>query len=429
MAVKDLLKKPFARRAGDRPQTRRRMGSTGRHIAAVVAVALLLAVPPVFVNHPVGYLPLAFFLITAVICAVYLLVARRGFSFQAQEGSFTRVRSESASTALAVVNKSALPLFKVEIELMVLNPQGRTESHTFARTMVDAHGSAVLDPQVALTHIGMYQIQVKRVALYDPMGLFCCGAAAAGQTSIVSTPRIPQVDSVEFARLITRESESLQRSSVTDWADYAGCRDYELGDPIKSIHWKISARTENLQTRLFEVSHDSQTLVVVDFHAPDYEPEYLMQCVDIQVPIGLAVVRFALDQGIEANLAYAADADHRYVGEIPEGDDLENFVRVLPTASPVVDPACAASLVRGNTGLREAFDNVVVCASTLSQELTAAVLEMLSKRVSVVLVMAVPLDKKEDYRKDCARTASQLEAAGAAVLAVSDAFQLGVDEQ
>ena len=51
------------------------------------------------------------------------------------------------------------------------------------------------------------------------------------------------------------EDEDRSVGAPLDAAEVAGVRPYQAGDPINRIHWKISARTGKLSTRLFESPH------------------------------------------------------------------------------------------------------------------------------------------------------------------------------
>ncbi len=51
------------------------------------------------------------------------------------------------------------------------------------------------------------------------------------------------------------EEEDRPVGAPLDAEEVAGVRPYQAGDPINRIHWKISARTGKLSTRLFETPH------------------------------------------------------------------------------------------------------------------------------------------------------------------------------
>jgi uncharacterized protein (DUF58 family) len=58
--------------------------------------------------------------------------------------------------------------------------------------------------------------------------------------------------------------ERAERSLFNDPTLYAGVRPYASGDPVRSIHWRASARLASLQTKRFEPSLSAQQMIVLD---------------------------------------------------------------------------------------------------------------------------------------------------------------------
>ena len=49
-----------------------------------------------------------------------------------------------------------------------------------------------------------------------------------------------------------------------DASNVAGIRPYQPGDPVNRVHWKISARTGKLNTRLFDASSNRAVTIDLD---------------------------------------------------------------------------------------------------------------------------------------------------------------------
>ncbi|MDP6495358.1 MAG: DUF58 domain-containing protein, partial [Dehalococcoidia bacterium] len=67
----------------------------------------------------------------------------------------------------------------------------------------------------------------------------------------------PKVLPLRFSRLPAREpygNVRLRRSLIDDVTRPMGSREYVVGDSLRYIHWKSSARTGSLQTRVFDAS-------------------------------------------------------------------------------------------------------------------------------------------------------------------------------
>jgi hypothetical protein len=64
----------------------------------------------------------------------------------------------------------------------------------------------------------------------------------------------------------------VRRRIYEDPTRLAGVRPYEVGDPFNRVHWKTTARTGVLHTRVYEATVVMGATVVLDFHLPAYGP-------------------------------------------------------------------------------------------------------------------------------------------------------------
>lgn len=53
----------------------------------------------------------------------------------------------------------------------------------------------------------------------------------------------------------------------------AGVRDYQQGDPMRRIHWKATARSGQLQSKVYEPSSLAGATIMIDFHRNAYEAQ------------------------------------------------------------------------------------------------------------------------------------------------------------
>ena len=403
---------------------------TARQATVVAAVLVLTVIPPIFVNHPIGYIPVVFFAVLLASSWAYLCFIGKGLSVDVdlQDGSATR----GTSCALPVVlkNRSKLPVVDARLYLYVANPYGLLEQDAPVTVLVDGMADAQIDAGVSLEHVGVYTAGVKSVVLCDPFKFLHKTVDCSHEGSVVSTPFEAGIDSVELSRLIMHESYTPQRTVISDDVDYAGVRDYEFGDPMKSVHWKLSARTENLQTRLFETTVSSSTSIIMDFHGPDYTGQQLMACMDGVVELALASARLAAARNMELKICYEGREGAVALKELPATAELEELTRTFPCLSPDISARYAADLVAVETTGRATSDNIVLCTSKLEREMVAQLVAACTRRVNVTVFLVVPRNLKRDFYKNNRGLMSELKGAGMTCIVVSgcEELEVSVDE-
>ena len=399
-------------------------GQKIRQIALLVAVAAILAVPPIFVNHPIGYIPFITYLLIVLMSWGYLRIIARGFTVEHEFAEGSCVRGNSVELPIILKNRSRLPILRARPQVYVKNPYGSIDHEVLAVAMVDALGDDCMNTKVRLGHTGVYTAGLQGVVLYDPLMLFQAYASVEGQATLVSTPKDFAVDVVEFSDMAVHESSAPVRTVLSDNVDYAGTRDYEYGDPMKSVHWKLSARMSHLQTRLFEASVNTKLSVIMDFHSPDYEDEELLECCDAIVEMALAVMRLALRRNIETTLCYVDKDGEALSRSLPQAEEMDNFVSSLPRLSPEVSGRNALGLAERESDRFGGSDSIVFCTSSLSKELVARAVSMRGGHLSVTVILAVPRGSARAFYHDNQGIVAELSSAGVPCIVLSDASDL-----
>jgi uncharacterized protein (DUF58 family) len=90
-----------------------------------------------------------------------------------------------------------------------------------------------------------------------------------------------------------------------------GVRLYQQGDPLNRIHWKATARTGELHSRVFEPSTVAGATILLDFHRERYtprsEPQRSELSVMAAVAIANAICQLGQQVGLVTNARDAAD--------------------------------------------------------------------------------------------------------------------------
>ncbi|MFQ5944781.1 MAG: DUF58 domain-containing protein [Anaerolineae bacterium] len=152
-------------------------------------------------------------------------------------------------------------------------------------------------------HRGIFQFGPARLTSGDVFGL-----RETAQELPRTTPLIvyPQVHPLDRLGLPTKEpfgDFSAEQWIYEDLSRPAGVREYRVGDPLKRIHWKATARTARLQSRAFEPTtapHLSLFLDVATFtrHWEGLNPALLERT----VVVAASVANFAAEAGYGVGL-------------------------------------------------------------------------------------------------------------------------------
>ncbi len=111
------------------------------------------------------------------------------------------------------------------------------------------HESARYDTKLICRYRGEYKVGIKSITITDFLKLFSMTYFVNEPISVVVSPRITQLRSLRTANDPVRSSYK-ESQKMRQYPDTV-VRDYIPGDPPKSIHQKLSAKTGSLKSRLY----------------------------------------------------------------------------------------------------------------------------------------------------------------------------------
>lgn len=116
------------------------------------------------------------------------------------------------------------------------------------------------------TRRGVYQWQTIRLRTAAPLGLFWCRRDRNSPAKAIVYPQVFTLTNCPLIDEIGQEDKQVLESQLRFQSANSGItrslRPYRLGDPMRLIHWRTSARYGNLRVRELEVITSGQEIVI-----------------------------------------------------------------------------------------------------------------------------------------------------------------------
>lgn len=237
-------------------------------------------------------------------------IVRKGFSkivLTRHVGSDHVFRGEDFAVALEAHNPSWLPLVWVSAtdELPLGLPALTPRKAVFA---LAPHQRVTFSYKTQGRARGVYQIGPLHMESGDPWGLETMHGRVDSFDEVVIYPKVlPLSDLGVPSSLPVGEVRTVQRF-FEDPARTAGVREYRPGDPLKRMHWKVSARSGELHVREFQPTIALDTTIFLNLNEDEYEVSALGY-----------MSEFAIE--VAASLAYYLHQQRQSVGLICNGRD------------------------------------------------------------------------------------------------------------
>lgn len=418
---------PLSRRMRSKGEVRLRLG---RLLACLAVGALLLALALVvgdadYHASPVGWVPFLMFALLVICARAYLQLLAPSLSFEESADSASCVRDSQVPFRVLFSNRGPLFFLNVKVVFTIKDLFGQPYNTVETTLSLGPRESYEMGFDMRFTHVGRYTAGIERVVVSDFMGLFSKVIVNRTPKTVCVNPKIHTIAQMELSEEALEDSDKASKSVLADSMDYAYVREYVQGDPLKTIHWKLSARTGEYLTRLFEVYTNPGVAVFMDLYAPVDSAEDLMSVYDAVIEAGFSVARYAWEEGMDMAVHYVNRAGEAVKLAGCSADDVAHFVEDAPAVScdPAVSGVCA-ELVRRQCSRRYGQNNVVLCSSNFSAQTVEAVLSARSNGRTPLVVAVVPASIVDRDREDYCRPLRQLEAAGVECMVVSHAHEM-----
>ncbi len=158
---------------------------------------------------------------------------------------------------------------------------------------------------------GYYQIGPLFVETGDVFGLHRRHRVLTEPEFILVYPKVLPITKFDFSSTRPIGEIRLANRLFEDPTRTAGVRPYQLGDPLQRIHWRATARTGQLHSRVYEPTSLAGATILIDFHQSGYfkngEPIRSELAITAAMSIANAVTILNQQIGVASNGRDATD--------------------------------------------------------------------------------------------------------------------------
>ena len=351
-----------------------------------------------YFNDRLGYTPLLFLVFLAVLDLICAFIARLSLKIEPQPKVREFTRGDKAKITFTFANRGPLIISHAKAWMWFCGenlerPYAAACTFTLLPRSSDKNDN--VDFYVTLSHVGVFKSEIKRIRVYGLLGLFGFSYRQGQVQSIWVLPKISgKTGGGVVDTVISAEGKSSsQTEAIAQNPDcYSGVREYEPGDPMHSIHWKLTAHRSKYMTRLYESDDSGSLTIVVDLTPAPCERQQRLCVNDKLVETALSAVSECVKCGARVKLIFSDGG----------------VFHILHVESPADIPEIAARLVTANATLSTIFDfddvsgggsAVYITANTdMTIAILLAELKSAGENISLVYTKAPEFDTEESRR-------------------------------
>ncbi|MBQ6401946.1 MAG: DUF58 domain-containing protein [Firmicutes bacterium] len=165
-----------------------------------------------------------------------------------------------------IENRGRLPVFLCCGRVSALNRLTGESRQLPLRLSAGPGGSAEQVFDLTDEYCGRIDTRIRELSIRDPLELFSAKRNSAGRTTGYIAPQISMAG-IPDSWLDSYNMESYQYSQYekgSDPGEVFGVREYQEGDSLKQIHWKLSAKLGNVTVKIPSFPVENNILIILD---------------------------------------------------------------------------------------------------------------------------------------------------------------------
>ena len=183
---------------------------------------------------------------------------------------------------------------------------------------------------------GEYELGIEHAEIFDLLRIFRFRIRKTPMHTVIVTPRRILLD--ETSALCTDDYDSsITKISFMESGSFASVRKYEDGDLMKHVHWKLTAKHDELMVKQSEQNLGSSALIITDIHVVSEDIDGALRSADAAVEAALALTRKIITDGRTAVNVYRTGNGRSDVISAVKNEDYEKLLSVF-SVIPITGP-------------------------------------------------------------------------------------------
>lgn len=284
-----------------------------------------------------------------VLAALAALAASRFAEVGFVENRSVHSKGEEFELWIYVRGKSPIPYAPVELQCNLPD----RDTGLFSIKRIYAAVPPLGRCRVAVTAMhryrGSYIAEISRLSVFDPLRIIRITRKITSEATLIFLPR--RIDIGELSSEAHSENSANPAPLLKgEREEFSHVRDYRPGDIMQLVHWKLTAKLDELMIKQYDEETERKTCILCDYCFDGAsDPGAAMKQADAVIEAAVAFTLSAVKSGCGAvvDLGSGSPELRSFVKDMPDFERFYNLMAVIPARMEVMDfSAMAAQAVR-----------------------------------------------------------------------------------
>lgn len=294
-----------------------------------------------------------------------------------------RQKGEAYDLWIYVRSRSVFPCVPLELQCNLPDRDMGLFMRKRIYAAVPPMGRCRISVSVMHRYRGAYTAEVARAAFFDPLRLIRISRRVDSTATLIFLPRRPDLGEL-IAEAPGEESTDPALLLKGEREEFSHVREYVPGDMIQLVHWKLTAKLDEMMIKQYDQATERRTVILCDYGTEGADTGTAMKQADLIIEAAIAVALASVRSGAGTRVDFGAvTGDYR--SDIRDMADFERFYDLAAVMPLKFDTVGVQQLLAdGQQGASVVF----LITGRLSEELIAMVNTAAENAHGTVFVLA-----------------------------------------
>lgn len=269
-----------------------------------------------------------------ILMYVTTYITKRMISVEFAVKDKNAAKNKDFAVQLVVNNRSIFPIGKAEAHIVYYNVFSNQTSAFDLYLPIQPRNSQRITFQLKSKFCGIIKIKTSYLNIYDPLRIFKFKTGKNINTEVVIMPEGHEVSGiVHYSDRVNEESDMFSEyRSGDDPSEVFDLREYNPGDKLNRIHWKLSSKKDDFIVKEYSLPIDVPCSLFLDLKCYK-DNDLTLPVFDTLIETFLSISQFLLDnERVHSVTFYNAAQDCFAEQDINDSSDLSAVIRNIITS-------------------------------------------------------------------------------------------------
>lgn len=266
----------------------------------------LLIITFTFVYYYGGKVPNMFFytvLVLPIVSFTYMLIGYFMLKYEQSLDNDLIFKGDKVTFTVNITNRSFFILPYISISF--LNDKGGViQKHKINNISLQPFSKREVSIDYIYKYRGDFKLGVSTIEVQDFLGIFKFTLKNKTPLYITVYPQIIDIDEFYLSSGYLSDNVSSIGGGQEDISTIEEINKYNYGDSLRKIHWKLTAKTNELMIREYEKVGSRSAILILDLQSNNFEVEKNAAIEDKLLETTIAILRYCIYNDAEVKLIY-----------------------------------------------------------------------------------------------------------------------------